>query len=114
MAVVGTAAIITEVRAMLSDTVTPYRWSDELIRRYIYDGEMMCVKNHPEAQYDTSVANADPTLYTTTDGDTTVTERWKVPLAHYVSWRILIEDYEDELNAKLAQVHYGFFTQEMS
>ena len=113
MAVVGTAAIITEVRDMVSDTVTPYRWSDTLIRRYIYDGEMMCVKNHPESQYDTAVANTDPVLYTSADGDTTVTERWKVPLCHYVAWRLLVEDAEDVLNSKLGQTHYEWFMREM-
>ena len=114
MALIGTAAVITAVRDTLNDTVATYRWSSEAMRRYIYDGEMMILKSHPECQYDTAVAVAtDPTLYTATDGDTTLPERWRVPLEHYVVFRCLLEDADDAATLDLAKEHYGLFTAEV-
>ena len=112
MAKVTAQAIVTEARGLLSDTIVPYRWSDNTLLSYLLAGELLTVTNHSESQYDTDCTNSIPVLLAI-GGTTTLCERWQSPLAFYISFRALMEDSDDENNVKLAEEYRKIYEADM-
>lgn len=98
--------VITDVRGQLSDdSAGTERWSNAVLYRYIYDGELEIAGNHPEVQYNLEVAAVAPTLCTATGDSLTIITEYKLAIVHYVCKRCLAEDADDAANMNLAKYH---------
>jgi hypothetical protein len=111
MSLVAAKAIVSAARDTLSDATIPYRWSDDVMLYFLLDGEMLLVTNHPESQYDVAVTNSTPVLLAI-NGTTTVSDRWKMPLAHYLASRALSENVDAAEDMKKAASEYELFKAE--
>lgn len=101
-------SVIPSIRRAIHDP-NGTRWSDAVLRQYIYEGEIHIIGDHPEAQYGARVANPDPVLATANTDTLSIMDDYNVALTHYVAYQALIEDSDDENNLKLAMAHYKLY-----
>jgi hypothetical protein len=97
--------VLTEIRDAINDS-SSVRWSDAMLRAFMFSGELDIVGRHPEAQYITRVANSAPSLLTSNSSAFTLADDFRSALIHYVAYRALQGDSDDANNAALASIHY--------
>jgi len=102
------ADLISDIRSVISDE-SSVRWTDTVLRTYMLDAELRIVRDHPEAQYYTRLANSVPILLASNTDSFTVSPSWRNAIMHYVAFRVFSEDSEDVANAALAKTHYALF-----
>ena len=96
--------ILTEIRDAISDTAS-VRWTDALLRAFMFSAELEIVGRHPESQYIVRVANPAPALLTDNDQSFTLTDDCRQAMIHYVAYLALSGDSDDANNLNLAVVH---------
>lgn len=106
--------VLSRVRDQVSDSVADgsgnYRWSNELIIRYINDLRADIVRRHPEACCTSATAVStntvdDLTELTATGNTVGITRQWMSPLVDGICARLLGEDAEDVANRILGIDH---------
>ena len=102
------ADILSDIRSAISDESSG-RWTDTVLRTYMLDAELRIVRDHPESQYHTRLANSVPALLTSNTDSLTVGASWRNAVIHFVAFRVFSEDGEDTANAALAKSHYALF-----
>lgn len=100
--------ILSDIRSAISDE-SSVRWTDAVLRRYMLDAELRIVRDHPESQYHTRLANSVPTLLANNTDSLTVGSSWRNAVIHFVAFRVFSEDSDDAANAALAKTHYALF-----
>jgi hypothetical protein len=99
---------LTEIRDAVSDA-SSIRWSDALLRAFMYSAELEIVSRHPEKQYRVRVANPAPTLLAANGDSFTLTDDCRQAMVHYVAFKCLIGDSDDANNLVLAKDHLRQF-----
>ncbi len=100
--------ILSDIRSAISDE-SSVRWADAVLRRYMLDAELRIVRDHPESQYHTRLANSVPVLLANNTDSLTVGPSWRNAVIHFVAFRVFSEDSEDAANAALAKTQYALF-----
>jgi len=97
--------ILTEIRQLITDEGST-RWTDAVLRSYMFEIETDIVDRHPEAQYHTYVAKISrPTLLAANTDSFTIGTRWRNALIHGVCWKVYAEDSDDVANLNLSMAH---------
>lgn len=103
------ADVITRVRLQISDSVADasgaYRWSDDNLRKLIYDGVLDVSSEHPEALYLTSIVTTPPSAFSQNTDDFPLRDEYMTAVVDFVSARVLQEDAEDMSNLVIAKTH---------
>ena len=102
---------LDHVRRSISDSKIPYRWTNETIVDYVNDGIIEIYTYHPECVYVSAVSTAEPVelKFFQLNHDVPITNFFINALEHYVAYRCLSEDSEDNANMALAGDHYKLF-----
>jgi hypothetical protein len=105
--------LLTEIRQLISDEGS-VRWTDAVLRSYMYACELDIVKLHPESQYHTRVAAiSTPILLTDNASSFTIGVKYRNAMVHFVVYRVFSEDSEDINNQKLAAEHFKLYQESM-
>lgn len=105
--------ILTEIRQLITDDNSA-RWTDTVLRSYMYAAELDIVKLHPESQYHTRVAAiSTPILLTDNSSSFTIGVRYRNAMIHFVVYRVFSEDADDINNQKLAAEHFKLYQESM-
>lgn len=97
------------VRDQIGDSVTPYRYADTKLLRYLNDGRRALKVLHPEAFYVSTIVTADYADIAET-ATVDVIEHFTNALMHFVCHRCLSEDSEDASAHALAKTHFELYS----
>lgn len=95
--------VITRVREIVSDEITPFRYENAELLRYISDGQVQLFRRHPEATYSTTVNVTAPSAVESPTSDLVITDDFSDAIIYYCAWRTLSKDAEDSVNLSLAE-----------
>ncbi len=101
--------VVSRVRDARSDSIEDYRWEDPELWRYIDDGVIQIVSRNPESQYEDFVEAIDTSPVTSPDDTIEIERHYMDSLVHYVNFRALSKDSEDNANMALGQDHFAKF-----
>lgn len=104
--------ILPEIRSKISDE-SSVRWTDSVLRTYMYSGEIRIVNDDPESQYIVRVRNSTPTLLTSNTDSFTIDGSYRNEIINYVAAQVLAEDDEDQNNNALAKKFFQLFLEGM-
>ena len=110
MATSGTQIITNRARLFLSDvSANNYRWSDSQLLVFLNDGQQIITEARPDSKL-----ASDGSLLTVTDlagigSNISIADKWRVPLAHFVTARAFEMPGQERLNLDAANHHDKMF-----
>lgn len=103
--------LFSQVRYLLSDTELQQSYGDERLAAIATRALRRIGGDHHECLYVSAVVTTDPATlsvdHTDLNASLPIRDDWLDPFAHWMVSTILIEDGDDEFNAKLSQYHTG-------
>lgn len=97
------SAIIADVRDLISDSTSPYRWDDSTLLTWLNEGAASLFQMHPEFFYETEIVTDPPTAMANTAEALTVAVLGRKILVNYTAYRALLRDNEDPETMQMTQ-----------
>ena len=95
--------LIPKVRDLISDSVEPFRWSNETMIDWINEGVASMFETHPEFFYTTELVLTPPDAVGSVEDSLYTTQTGQKVLINYVAYRCLSRDNESPENKQLAK-----------
>jgi hypothetical protein len=107
------ADLITLIQYQLRDA--GIQWIEAKILKYLDEGQQAIFGFHPEAAQtsDTAIIESAPAAISATTTVLGITRPFYMALVHFVCWKCLGEDTDDEHNQQLAEWHHRQFMEAM-
>ena len=108
------ADAITVIDDQLRDSGVQFVEAKKL--RYLDEGQQQIYDDHPEAAQinDAKIIVSAPPVISATTSPISLIRGFQMALVHYVCWRALAENTDDEANQALAEKHHGWYMEAMS
>ena len=107
------SAVVDRVRTLLSDTITPFRWTDSELLRHSTDGQRLIIREKPSASTEITVIKSEPPDLTSLGDVLRIDDQLIQVLANYVCHRALLDDTDDG-SANLSEQHRQLFLEQMN
>lgn len=103
--------ITAKSRRILQDTVEPYRWSSDEIRKYLDEGILSLHRVRPETRYVNGLLNDRVEIPAPEDEDQRITidACFEEALVYFVVYKCYLVDDTDTVNAQLAEMYLQKF-----
>lgn len=101
--------ILTVARRFLQDTVSPYRWEDDELKKDLQFAIRELHKIRPETRYVDGALTDGVTLPTDASTAIGIEDRYEECLAYYVVYLAYLNDNSDTVNAQLAESYLSKF-----
>ena len=107
------ADVLTDARDMLNDP-SSFRWKDPQLIRALCDALDELWVNRRSAFNVGAIPVAKPANPTVAASPVLVQDQYRQPLAHYVTWLMLLPNGQDPANQRLSQAHWDAYEKGIS
>jgi len=107
------ADLISLIQYQLRDSGV--QWVEAKMLDYLDEGQQEIVDDHPEAAQtdDTIIIESAPDAITASTSTIGLRRGFHIALVHYVCWKCLTENTDDEYNQQLAAEHHRMYLEAM-